>query len=241
MKFILFNIFALLSILTTGCVSSNSKHYIVSVNAISSGTNQNAQQAACFILPGDEKTPRDSLEFREYASFVAKGLIEKGYSIYESPQQANIAIFVSYAISDKKQETITTAMPVYGPTGYSSATTQGRIDPYLGTYQSTTQYNQRYGVKGYTPVQNTYTFFTRAIVIDAMEISRETGEPKIGKQLWRVTATSNGPSADLRRVIPYMVTASKTHFGGNTGKAVEMTVYEEDPEAIAFTGFQPEK
>lgn len=57
---------------------------------------------------------------------------------------------------------------------------------------------------------------------------------KLGRQseetykVWRTEITSTGYSKDLRTVFPVMVAASSIYIGENTGKMVQLEMYDDD-------------
>lgn len=114
------------------------------------------------------------------------------------------------------------------------------IDTYggIGTYSGTTTYTPTYGITGSTTDSGTYTTYQRFLVLDALDLP-EYRQTKKEVELWKTTITSTGSSGDLRRVFPYMVTASMPHIGTNTGQQVKVILMENDPAVMNLKGQAP--
>ncbi len=225
-----------LSLFFTGCAGHN---YSVSVNAISAQQANAQNNTTCFLLPLNDTIAKDELAFKEYSSFIAKGLREKNYKITSIPSDADLAVFIGYAISEPNTQTTTFQMPIYGQTGYSSSQTVGSYNSYSGTYYGSTSYTPTYGITGYTPVTTTTTYFTRALVVYAYEIMKQNEEVKLGSQAWKTECFSTGTSGDLREVMPYLAAAAKDYLCQNTGKALQLTINANDKSIVEFTGIHP--
>ena len=225
----------LLCLCLSGCAAIPSR-VSLSVDARSSGDGYAAQGTKCVILPGMTGVTRTDLEYREYASYVSSGLETRGFVVVENPEEADIAVFMTYAISGPKTEVSTSAVPVFGQTGYSSSNTSGIYNANTGTYSGTTQYMPTYGVTGYQNVTNTYTRYTRLLLVDAFAIRKEAGSIGLGNQSWKVVAKSIGSSDDLRFILPILVAASQEYFGKDTKRAVEIEIAENDPRVKALKG-----
>lgn len=215
----------------SGCATQNlPTHFLVFVDSIN---GDSAPSTMTYVIgSGDKQISSGDLQFREYASQIEKALAEKGFVKAQSPDDAAILVALTYGISDPKETTVSYSMPVFGQTGVASSTTYGRVGA-GGTFSGTTYNTPSFGVTGYAPVTDNHTTYNRHFVTTAFDIaaSKEKGRDV---QLWRTTVTSTGSSNDLRRVFPYMVYAARPYFGGNTGKKIEVTVQEDQPEVLAY-------
>jgi hypothetical protein len=53
-------------------------------------------------------------------------------------------------------------------------------------------------------------------------------------QLWKVVVTSEGPSSDLRSILPVLVAAAQPWFGKSSGRQVDVTLKPDGPEVQAI-------
>jgi hypothetical protein len=222
-----------LILLVAGCASV--PRYHVNVDSIQApGTDD---KKSFVLLPGNKDTPTSDLQFREYAAYINRALISRGFVPAESVETAKLAIFVVYGIGDPQQHQYSYSVPVWGQTGVSSSTTYGTLSTYgnYGTYSGTTTYNPTYGIKGYSSHVGTRITYFRFLVLDAIDLS-EYRKSKKEVQLWKTTVTSTGSSDDLRRVFPVMVTASKPHIATNSGQQIKVEIGENDPNILEIKG-----
>ena len=234
-KFCLASILVLI-LLMAGCASV--PKYVVNVDSLQAPSTDDKKNF--ILLPGNKDTSVSDLQFREYAAYINRALISRGFVPAESIETANLAIFVVYGIGDPQQHQFSYSVPVWGQTGASSSTTQGTLSTYgnYGTYSGTTTYNPTYGITGYSSHVGTYTTYFRFLVLDAIDLS-EYRKSKKEVQLWKTTVTSAGRSGDLRRVFPVMVTASKPHIATNSGQQIKIKIYENDPNILEIKSQVP--
>ena len=226
MKKLRFVFILMLILLMAGCASVPKYH--VNVDSLQAPDTDNRK--SFILLPGNKNTSANDLQFKEYAAYINRALISRGFVPAESIETAQLAIFVVYGIGDPKQHQYSYSLPVWGQTGVSSSTTYGTLSTYgnYGTYSGTTTYNPTYGITGYTSHVGTYTTYFRFLVLDALDLS-EYKKSKKEVQLWKTTVTSTGSSGDPRRVFPVMVAASKPYTATNSGHQINIEIYENDP------------
>lgn len=231
-------IFLALFALLSGCAMVRPIQYHINVDSLSASAQVARKHFT--LLPGNKDVSVTDLQFKEYAEYINRALVSRGYIPAESIEQANLAIFVVYGIGNPQQHQYSYSVPTWGQTGISSSTTYGTLNTYggFGTYSSTTTYTPRYGITGSTTHVGTYTMYFRFLVLDAFDLS-EYKKTKKEVQLWKTTITSTGSSSDLRRVFPYMVTASTPHIGTNTGQQIKVVLEENDPAALNVKGLPP--
>lgn len=222
-----------LILLMTGCASV--PKYVVNVDSLQAPNTDDKKNFV--LLPGNTDTPSSDLQFREYAAYINRALISRGFTPAESIESANLVIFVVYGIGDPQQHQYTYSVPVWGQTGVSSSTTSGKLSTNgkYGTYSGTTTYNPTYGVRGYSSGVRTYTTYFRFLVLDAIDLS-EYRKSKKEVQLWKTTVTSTGSSGDLRGVFPVMITASKPHIATNSGQQIKVEIGGNDPNILEIKG-----
>ncbi len=232
----------LLALLTAaGCATMQPlqvSKYHVNVDSLSTST-QTARKNFV-LLPGNKDTSVTDLQFREYAAYINRALVSRGYVPAESVEVADLAIFVLYGIGNPQEHQYSYSIPTWGQTGVSSSSTYGTLNTYgrSGTYSGATTYTPTYGIAGSTSHIGTYATYFRFLVLDAIDLS-EYKQTKKEVQLWKTTITSIGSSGDLRKVFPYMVTASMPHIGTNTGQQIKVILEENDPAVLNVKGQAP--
>ncbi|HOG18467.1 MAG TPA: hypothetical protein PLB96_14090 [Syntrophales bacterium] len=102
--------------------------YRVKIDSISGLST--ATKKTYILLPGVKDVEPNDLQFKEYSSYVERALSSAGYVRAENPQNANIAVFLSYGIGDPKDHQYSYSLPVWGQTGVASSTTYGTISSY---------------------------------------------------------------------------------------------------------------
>jgi hypothetical protein len=222
----------LLGVFTSGC--SRSLRYISDVDSIALSDQSVGRHY--LLLPGNQGSTPDDLEFLEYARYVETVLAPLGFSKASTEQDADIAIFLSYGVGAPETHQVTSSSPVYGQTGVSSATTMGTIMPLGGgmaSYSGNTTYTPQYGVTGYQTQSHSYTTYTRSLQLIAYDVAAYRHEKK-QRQVWKTSVISSGSSNDLRLVLPYMVAAMKPYLAGNTGRSVRVELLEKDPAVDAL-------
>ncbi len=192
------------------------------------------------LLPGGKGVEAGDLQFQEFAAYVEKVLSEKGFVKAAALQDADVAIFLAYAIGDPQTYQYTYSLPTWGQTGVSSSNTYGTVSSYGGmaTYSGTTTYTPTYGVTGSTTHVGADTVYSRFLYLDAYDVPTYIKEKKM-TQVWKTSVVSTGSSGDLRLVVPYMVTAMKPYLGTNTGRRIEVQVLANDPAVQVLRGGQP--
>jgi hypothetical protein len=222
-----------LIILLAGCGSL--MRYDVSIDSLQAPGSDDKK--SFILLPGNKATPVDDLQFREYAAYIYRALISRGFVPAESTETAQLAIFLAYGIGDPQQHIYSYAVPVWGQTGVSSSTTYGTMSTFgnYGTYSGTTTYTPTYGIKGYQSQVGTYTTYFRFLVLVAIDLSELKKSKKV-TPLWKTTVTSTGSSGDLRLVFPAMVAASKPYIATNSGQQIKITIAETDPSILEIKG-----
>lgn len=217
----------------TGCATTQCT---VSVDAL---VAQDGSTARCYwLVPGNENTEADDLQFQEYAAYLHGALASQGFQIAASLEAADLAVIAVYGISEPDAQTFTYALPQWGQTGVGSSTTYGSFNTYgnTGSYSATTYYQPTYGITGYTTGVGRRVVYTRILALAGVDANsvRQGGD---AKELWRVSAVSVGSSGDLRHLFPYLVAAAKPHIGKATpAGAVEVHFSENSPEVVEVRG-----
>ncbi|MDD5138635.1 MAG: hypothetical protein PHY43_00060 [Verrucomicrobiales bacterium] len=211
--------------LLAGIVLSGCTSYRIAVNGFNDP--KYAGGHSYWLLSGEDGVTVDDLEFREYAAFLRRGLAQAGYSESVTPDQADLAIFVSYGIGDAKAQAYSYSTPIYGQTGGGTYNFSGTTYSSYGsamTYGTATQTPQ-YGVVGAQQFSGSTITFLRYLSLDVFDMKALQNEKK-KVPVWRTDVMSRGTSGDLRSVFPVLVAAATPHFGENTKKQVVVDISE---------------
>ncbi len=221
----------------SGCETMQPMRFYSSIDSLA--RPDAAAMKRYILVPGGKGVEVGDLQFQEFATYIDKALTENGFIKASTLQEADVAIFLTYAIGDPQTYQYTYSLPTWGQTGVSSANTYGTVSSYgnTATYSGNTTYTPTYGVTGSTTHLATNTTYTRFLFLDAYDVATYTKENKMN-QVWKTNVVSVGSSNDLRLVVPYMVAAMKPYLGTNTGRKVEIEVREDDPAVKLLRGGQ---
>lgn len=232
-----FRILTLCTLFLFGCSSLQPKKILSSVDSIAKPNT--FEKKRYVLMPGDKGIDLGDLQFQEFSGYIDKVLVEKGFKKVLAFQEADIALFLTYAIGDPQTYKYSYSLPTWGQTGVSSAYSYGSVSTYgnMGTYAGTTTYTPTYGVTGSTTHVATNTVYTRFLFLDAYDLDIYAKENKM-MQVWKTNVISTGSSNDLRLVMPYMVTSMKPYLGTNTGRKLEVEIVADDPAVLLLRSSQ---
>ena len=223
-------------VVCAGCATQRYKVHIDSINSGQSGKQK------YILVPGKKGVSPGDLQFREFAAYTHRALQQKGFIHTERLDEADIAIFLYFIVSEPSEHQYSYSTPIYGQTGISSSHTYGWLRSYgnSATYSGTTTYTPTYGVVGSRQHTRTYVNFTRYISLDALDL-KVYRSSKEEKQIWKTDIFSTGHSGDLRRVFPVMIAAAAQYIGENTGKKIEVRLSEDDARVKAIKALPQHK
>lgn len=176
------------------------------------------------LLPGNEGTSEDDLQFQEFAMYTDKILRAEGFVKATQIKDAEIAILLSYGISDPQFHHYTYSVPVWGQTGVSSSNSNGRV--YMSNnsayYSENTTYTPSYGVIGSSTHLETQVFFERYIVMKGfdLELFKKTDKIQDAREIWSTKINSIGECGDFRLIFPVLLIASEKDISKNTGGTI---------------------
>lgn len=187
--------------------------YNIDVDSIARGNQTNKY----VLLSGDNKLNSGDLQFQEYASYITRALLKRGFTQAESIDSAEVAIFLAYGIGEPQEHQYSYSRPIFGQTGVSSSYTTGSATTYGGltNYSGITSYTPTYGITGIANHTDTYVTYYRYLILDAINADEFRTSNKLNQE-WKTTITSTGSSSDLRKIFPLMVAASVPYIGINT-------------------------
>lgn len=228
-------IFVILMLFLHGCAVG--PRFIVNIDSISSPDSELKNKFV--LLPGSKDIDQGSLQYKEYAAYVERALFDKGFIKSNNMEAANVAIFLVYGIGDPQEHQFTYSIPIWGQTGVASSSTIGTINTFgnTGTYSATTTNTPTYGIVGSSTHTGTRITYFKYLWLDAVDLDEYRRTEKVN-QLWKTMVTSTGSSGDLRQVFPVLVGAAKEYFGTNTGKKVQVTLFENDKRVLDVKGIQ---
>lgn len=239
-----------LSCLITSCApiyyysesTANAKRTLYQTSLNSYG-NYNILGRTFYIESGDSKIPSNDVEFREYADYVAKSLKSEGSNETNDKKNADMCILVTYGISDESYSE-TVPIPIWGQTGISSISTTSNTtgsaisigNSVYGSTQgssstnTTTRVNPTYGIIGYTSVDRKVTQYRQILNIYAYD-NTQTDVPTM---LWKTNIISDGPSSDLRNVIPAMAFCGIGYLGKSSRETKNFCVFKDQENFLSW-------
>jgi len=230
MKKIISYLLVTISLLLNFSCTPTKNEFSIRIDAISANSEFKSKK---YILLSGNKSIKDSdLQFKEFKNLVNKALQNSGYQIVKSKNDAEILIFLNYAISYPKEYRRNYVTPIIGQTGISSSHTTGtttNIGGY-GQYSSTTTYTPSYGVTGYVNNIENYIIYTRTLILNAVDKKDSNNE------IWKITAISDGSNDDLRVIFPVMVVAIEPYIGKNSGQKITVNIPEDDERILRLKG-----
>ena len=196
---------------STQYVTKNKPRYLVKVDAY--GNDNYLHEKKYILVPSDSTINTKDLQYIVFSDMIKKSLSQKGYIEATKPDEANVAIFFKYGISNPKTFHRTISLPQWGETGISSTNTSGSVE--INPFSNNINYNQKtsvtpsYGITGMNRIPLTIVQYLRYLTLTAYDLDeyKKNGDEKI---IWNMVITSIGRSGDLRRVFPYLLVAGET-------------------------------
>lgn len=206
---------------------SNAVH--VSVDSICAS---NAKEKTKYILlPGNENCSESDLQFQEFALYTDIVLTERGFEKSTNIEKAEIAIVLTYGISEPNIYQYSYTVPIFGQTGVNSSYTSGCLNTIgnLTNYSSTTTYEPIYGIVGSNTQTGIAVSYSRYMALFGVDLENYNNTNKV-TELWSTKAISTGSKGDLRAIFPYMLTASKKYIATNSRQKIDIELHEKDKE-----------
>lgn len=207
----------------------------VSVDSISMSTYKKAKNKY-FLLPGNKDCSISDLQFNEFAAYTDKVLQNEGFAKVTKLDDADIAILLTYGISDPQVYQYSYSVPILGQTGIASSNTQGSVNTFGKTaiYSQSTSYTPSYGIVGSSTKVRTGILYARHLALSGYDLEnfKKTRELKDVVEVWSTKASSVGESGDLRRIFPVLLAASQEYIAINTGKNIDCELRESDKRVL---------
>lgn len=214
----------------SGCATVTT--FRVDIDSINSGSWENKRNV--FLDSAMENVENNDLQFKEYISYIKRALISRGFTVVDTPQQADMLILVRYGVSDPQEYSYTYSVPTWGQTGYSSAKTSGNAySTGYGqiNYQEATTYQPSYGIIGSTTQQSSSVIYVNYLILTGFDVTIKTPNKSIPKS-WKTNIFSTSENGDLRYAFPILVAAAQPYIGENTGHRITVELQENDKRIL---------
>lgn len=188
-----------------------------------------------YLIP-EKGQPLGQMELEELEGFIETSLLNYAYSRVDVPEKADVFIVYKVSVGEISYEPYSFSLPVYGQTGGGQASYNAITTSKYGNAYSFGQVNQapQYGVVGsqsFSGVNASLPFYFRLQGWNIIPLINKTGVPE---QIWDVSVSHSSSDGDLRRALPYLVTAASRYIGKDSKKKVraEVTSLDGDFHAI---------
>jgi hypothetical protein len=177
------------------------------------------------IYPGSAEL-RSSLEHRAYLAKLAQHFQAAGYQVvdFDGPQQPDYVAIFAYGIDSGSLVTKSFAVPQWGVTGYSGATTTGTMNTYgnTGTYTANTTLTPQYGITGYQTGTTTERVYQRAILLsiyDTAMIDPDDSHSFDKAKVYEGRLASEGACGSMAALMDPLLNSLFKDFPGESGKS----------------------
>jgi len=186
------------------------------------------------VTSGNPSINENDLRFGEVSSYFKLIMNNMGYFETYDVIRADMIIELDYYLGEPRESfsvrsvpmthtipgrTYSIEVPVYDDAGKLLRYTHEVITEPDSTH---TYYEERV---------DTQTLYEKGLRATAYE-SRPGSAANGPTQLWNINVSITNGSKDLRKYIPFMITAAAPYVGGNTGKCIDVVVSEEDVLAV---------
>ncbi len=198
------------------------------------------------VLPSVKGMSVSDLEFVAVKKMVESALKSHGFRFSENDSELDTIVFLNFGISEPKTTTLSWAEPVYdyepgtSPT-YPATTTHtfynkngleaGRVESKNNQIDYGT--SGKYVYKGQRQRSLQTTAFVRHLVVEAVDYSSYKSQKDL-TFFWKTVVLSEGGSANLHRVLPYMVLATRLLVDQESDGRIETAFAVDDPRVRIF-------
>lgn len=201
----------------------------VTVDALAA--NGGSELRSYSLVSGNADGSVEDLQFQEYARYLDRALLARGFTAVMPSQSAQLTIVLSYGVHGPFTTEENYSQPIWGQTGFRTVYRfPRRPDGALCREGGRYYYQPTYGVTGYSTGQRSVTTFAQYVTIEAFP-SAEFHQPGRQQVIWRVDIESIGKRSDLRQGFPIMLAAAVPYIGSNSGQKVELEL-DEDADAV---------
>ena len=197
-------------ILAVGCTSS----YTVHVNGFSELDQPIKENASIYVAV--DPNSRNPIFDNEIKTKIEILLKSHGYAPTADAEQADCRLIFQVGLDSHSVSGYT---PFYRPY-------MGYHDRYWGDYH--------FGYTGYVPYVDTY--YDQWLVIKVFAPESDTAESE--KVIWIGEAMIGTDSADLRRIVDYLLIAGFEYFGEDTRRQMVVKLSPDDPRIIRISALK---
>lgn len=174
------------------------------------------------VEPRNADTDETSLRYKEVKAHVVTALSGRGMYEAPVPDQADLVVVVDYGVNPGRLVRTEITQPVYEE--------KIREIPVAGGLITRTERELvQTGTEKIVVEEIHHEKYLRMVATDNRPVAE--GRPA---QVWVIDASSDGPSADLRKYLPILAAASIEHIGRNTDGPVVIRLMDEPDGAIDF-------
>ena len=172
-----------------------------------------------WIVPAKEQ--QGSLEFASYAKLLRSELVGKGWREAATFMEADVAVFMQYAISAGRE--VTFSYPVFGSVPTGTSTTTGTVSTFGGvsTINATTTQQTTLGVVG--SGVGSRTEFDRALRVTMYSMDAYRRDRSM-ERVYEGMLRSSGSTGELPAVMPALIHGMFQVFPGESGGTRNITV-----------------
>lgn len=164
---------------------------------------------------------KGSIEFGYYAQLVEQRMIQQGYALAPSPEQATLLVTFDYGVDNGRERVRSWGGSSWGGVGW------GPWGPWGGAGWRRGAWGGPWGYGWYDPWFDggveSYTVFTSGI---SMTIDRKADNQRLFEGRAQAVSTSNR----LQYLVPNLVEAMFTGFPGNSGETVRISIAPESKQ-----------
>lgn len=217
--------------LASGCASVHE----VSIESVCRPAPATAHPVSYRLATRSPVLDEHSLRYKEAAGHVRTAL--SGHGFYEAPAGAtpDLVVEIDYGIEQPRMHYKTVMEPVYLEVSNPSSSgppTRRTIVGRPPRSQPPTADEPQLALIGYTEVPRPYFTREKYLSVTAHE-SRTSADRQPAPDLWRVQASIEDETDDIRRCLPVLAAAVMKQLGGTTDGTVVARVREHDAD-IAF-------
>jgi len=212
-SFVIILIYILLAL---GSETLNRPHIIIEMDIDGYSAKHDLTGESYVIMHKNPEVSLYNLQFLEFANYLHKVLLNKGYVQATSDTTADLYVLLNYGISDTvvNRESI----PIYQNERISKRVpTKLKTDDGKDTTVMRRVFEDRQVLVGFQDVENlSYFGFMQIECLDG-KMYREHNE---FREMWTMTAITQVNVNDIRLLFPYLLMGSYEYIGNSTGQRI---------------------
>jgi hypothetical protein len=183
------------------------------------------------IVPEDASISPENLEYQEYSGWVEQMMSQAGFKKASSAATADLALQMSYGVSDPTTLELNNSEPIYEQSGERTVTTGS----YTGKgknkkYETSTVTEPTYNLTGYTTRTTTQIIYVHNVYLAALKMERYRLHQV--DEVWRLQAKAPASWNSLKTLFPYMAVAMRPYLGKDTDVTVRQSIKVGDSRVV---------